>query len=94
MIRVLEGQNFPDTASFVAALNKARLANRQKWIVYIGEVAGVNVELKSFDHGDLQILRADGRDIRMREYGLNVGAWKSEIANNIDKFISRRKESV
>lgn len=91
MIRVLEGQDFSDTASFVAALNKARLQNRNKWIVYVGNVAGVAVELKSYDHRDLQILRANGSDIRRNEYDMNVGGWKAEIATRIDNYIDARK---
>jgi len=83
MIQVLEGQTFTDAGEFVNQLNKARLANKQQWIVYVGTVQGRRVELKSFDHGDLQILRVDGRDVRQLEYGMNVSAWKSEIVERI-----------
>jgi hypothetical protein len=85
MIHVLEGQDFSDAGEFVHQLNKARLANKQKWIVYIGTVQGQSVELKSFDHGDLQILRVAGRDARREAYGMNVGAWKDQIAQAIQR---------
>lgn len=83
MVRVLEGREFEDVDVFVGELNRARLANRQRWIVYVGRVAGRQVEIKSFDHGDLQIVRVDGRDRRRTEYGLNVGGWRHEIATAI-----------
>jgi len=84
MIRVLEGQDFATPQDFVEALNKARLANRKQWIFYIGQVAGHEVQIKTFDIGDLQILRVDGRDFRNKEYGMNVGQWKAEIVERIE----------
>jgi hypothetical protein len=82
MIPVLQGQNFDNAAAFVGALNQARLANKQKWIVYQGTVAGRKVAIKSFDASYPQILRVDGI-----EYGgamdLKVNAWKKQIENAI-----------
>ena len=83
MIHVLENQDFTDAGEFVHQLNKARLSNKQQWIVYAGMVQGKRVEIKTFDHGDLQILRVDGRDMRRLEYGMNVSAWKTEIVDRI-----------
>lgn len=93
MIRVLDGVDYPDAEAFVADLNKARLANPQQWLTYVGQVGGCRIELKTFDKGDLQILRADGRDIRRNEYGMNVGQWKAEIAARIGEAIARRADS-
>lgn len=83
MIHVLKDQDFETAEAFVADLNKARLANPQQWLVYAGRVAGRTVEMKTFGHGDLQILRVDGRDVRRNEYGMNVGQWKAEIVERI-----------
>jgi len=85
MIRVLDGRDYDDADTFVSELNKARLANRKRWICYVGRVGGHLVEVKTYDHGDLQILRVGGRDMRLAEYGLNVSAWKAEIANAITR---------
>lgn len=84
MIRVLFGQDFDTAATFVDALNKARLANKQRWIVYLGTVANRTIELKTFDHGDLQILRVDGVNHAGPSYGLNVGAWKAAIRRAVE----------
>lgn len=83
MIRVLEGRGFDDVDTFVAELNRERLANRDNWIVFVGQVAGREIQIKTYDHRDLQILRVDGRDVRRNEYGMNVGAWRREIAERI-----------
>lgn len=84
MIRVLEGKNYNNTSDFVRDLNKARLQNKQKWIYYIGLVNGRRVEIKTFDCGDLQIVRVNGARANNREYDLSVGAWKSEIEKAIN----------
>ena len=78
MIRVLENQTFTRAADFVEALNKARLANKQRWIVYVGSVAGKQVEIKTFDTGHLQILRVNGIN-HGGDMDLKVGAWKQRI---------------
>lgn len=89
MIQVLEDREFDDAATFVAELNKARLANRQKWIVYQRRVAGMAVAIKTYDHNDLQQFRVDGRDVRSQEYGMNVGAWKAEITGILQRAATR-----
>lgn len=71
--------SFPDAAAFVKAFNAHRLANRHRWIGYVGTVAGRAVEVKSFDHGDLQRLRVDGLDRLEVSYGLTVGGWKDAL---------------
>ena len=78
MIPVLNGQDFADIATFVAALNKARRQNKGQWISYVGNVAGRSVSIKSFDTGFLQILRVDGID-HGGYYDQKVGDWKNTI---------------
>lgn len=82
MIQVLHGQNFQTTDEFIKALNIARLENKQKWIVYVGAVAGKLVSIKTFDTGYLQILRVNGI-----EYGgamdMTVTGWKMAIVKAI-----------
>lgn len=77
MIPVLN-LDFNDTPTFITALNKARLANKQQWITYVGTVAGRKVAIKTYDTGYLQILRVDGI-----EHGgamdLSVSGWKHVI---------------
>ncbi len=85
MIQVLEGRDYDDTAAFVADLNKARLANPQQWLVYMGRVRGHEVGIKTFGNGDLQQFKVDGRDVRGQEYGMNVGQWKAEITRVLDR---------
>lgn len=82
MIQVLQGQDFKTAAEFTAALNKARLANKQKWITYSGMVAGRKVEIKTFDTGHLQILRVDGIN-HWAGMDLKVSAWKKTIEDAI-----------
>ncbi len=60
MIHALAGQNFASAEQFVKELNKVRLANKQKWFQYVGEVNGKQVELKTFDCSYLQIFRVNG----------------------------------
>lgn len=83
MIRVLEGQNFDTATDFTKALNKARLENKQNWIVYVGTVAGRSVEIKTFDIGDLQIVRVEGLQANVKQYDNNVSSWKAEIEKAI-----------
>lgn len=78
MIAVLAQQNFPAAQEFVSALNKARLANKRKWITYSGEVQGKQVELKSYDTGYLQILRVNGIT-HPAPMDMPVGEWKDFI---------------
>lgn len=82
MIYVLEGQSFDSTADFVKAINKARLANGNKWIAYVGTVEGKEVQVKSFNCGYLQIMRVNGMN-----YGggmdMSVTGWKESIADAI-----------
>ena len=78
MIAVLPQQNFSSARDFVQALNKARLANKKKWITYVGQVAGKQVELKSYDTGHLQILRVNGID-NAGPMDMAVTAWKEHI---------------
>jgi hypothetical protein len=59
MNRVLIGENFSDPKEFAKQLNSARLANKNNWFVFSGQVGEKLVELKMFD---LQIFRIDGVD--------------------------------
>jgi len=84
MIRVLEDNPSYDTAAaFVADLNRARLANRRKWIVYFGSVQGVEVEMKTYDTGYLQILRLDGLNYSA-PMDMKPTAWKEFIREAIE----------
>lgn len=78
MIRVLEGQDFDSAEDFVKAINAARLANKNKWIVYVGTVNGKAVEMKSWNTGYLQILRVDGIN-HAPPMDINVTGWKDAI---------------
>lgn len=82
MINVLYGQNFNTANEFSNELNKARLANKQKWIVYAGTVANKRVEIKTFDAGHLQILRVDGIN-HGGTMDMKVGEWKQAITKAI-----------
>ena len=82
MIQVLTGRNYAKSSEFVNELNKARLANKQKWIVYTGTVSNKNVEIKTFDTGYLQILRVDGIN-HGGAMDINVGKWKQAIMKAI-----------
>ncbi len=85
MIRVLEDKpSYPTAAAFVADLNKARLANRQRWIVYTGMVQGVEVEMKTYDTGYLQILRVNGLNIP-GVMDMKPTAWKAHILEAIER---------
>jgi hypothetical protein len=82
MIRVLDGRNYAKSSEFVNDLNKARLENKKKWIVYIGTVANKNVEIKTYDTGYLQILRIDGVK-HWAHMDMKVTAWKQAITQAI-----------
>ena len=58
-MNVLAGIDFQTVEEFVTALNKARLGNKDKWIVYRGHVNGKLVEVKSFNLLN-QIIRVNG----------------------------------
>jgi len=82
MIAVLEGLDFASAKDFVTELNKARLANKGKWITYHGQVAGRGIRLKTYDAGYLQILDVDG----VRHGGamdMKPTAWKESILQAI-----------
>lgn len=83
MIPVLN-LDFNDTPTFITALNKARLANKQQWITYVGTVAGRKVAIKTYDTGHLQILRVDGID-HGSYYDQKVGDWKRVITEAINR---------
>ena len=83
MIEVLSGQDFEDTSDFVKELNKARLANKNKWIFYRGNVNGRRVEIKTYDTGYLQIMRVD--DLHHNApMDMKVGAWKEFIEKSVN----------
>ena len=82
MIHVLQDKNYDKASEFVNELNKARLANKQKWIIYVGTVANRSVEIKTFDTGHLQILRIDGVK-HWAPMDMKVGAWKQAITEAI-----------
>jgi hypothetical protein len=89
MIRVLEEKPEFDTAEeFVKNLNKARLANRRAWIVYVGKVQGVNVELKTYDTGYLQILRVNELNAA-GPMDMKPTAWKEHIKEAIEREAAR-----
>lgn len=83
MIRVLEGQNFTDAKQFVDALNKARLENRHKWIVYVGMVCDRKVEIKTYDHTYLQIFKVDGLN-DPPAMDIKVTVWKNYILERLN----------
>ncbi len=78
MQKVLEGQTFADADSFVAAINKARLAVGKAWFTFVGTVNGKSVAMKSYGHTYLQILKVDGLD-NAPPMDTNVGDWKAAI---------------
>ena len=84
MIPVLNDMDFNDIPTFLTALNKARLANKRRWITYVGTVATRRVAIKTYDTGYLQILRVDGI-----EHGgamdLSVTGWKHVITKAISR---------
>ena len=82
MIQVLAGRNYAKSKEFVNDLNKARLENKQQWIVYTGMVAGQDVRIKTFDTGYLQILEVDGVK-HWAPMDMKVGAWKLAITEAI-----------
>jgi hypothetical protein len=85
MKHVLEDKPFYDNAAtFVADLNKARLANRKQWLVYVGTVAGASVEIKTYDTGYLQIFRVNGLQVPAG-MDMKVGAWRSTIQTAIER---------
>ena len=85
MIRVLEDKpDYPTAAAFVADLNKARLANRKAWIVYVGTVQGVAVEIKTYDCGYLQIFRVNGLDAG-GAMDMKPTGWKETIRETIER---------
>ena len=85
MIRVLEASpTYPTAAAFVADLNKARLANRKKWIVYVGTVQGVAVEIKTYDTGYLQIFRVNGLNAG-GQMDMKPTGWKETIRETIER---------
>lgn len=80
MISVLEHMNFADSISFVKELNKARIANKEKWITFIGVINGKNITLKSFGLY-LQIFRVNG--LNYGRHCNNVADWKKLIESAI-----------
>lgn len=84
MTNVLEGQDFTDAATFVAALNKARLAQPRSWITYVGTVAGKEVRIKTYDTGYLQILEVAGVK-HGAPMDMKPTAWKACITDAINR---------
>lgn len=79
MIRVLEDKGpYADADAFVEDLNKARLANKGQWIVFIGTVAGNAVRIKNYGTGYIQILEVNGIH-HASGMDMNVGKWKETI---------------
>jgi hypothetical protein len=88
----LAGQSFDSAAAFVAAINKARLAYKNRWIAYSGYV-NVNgapqlVEVKSYNTGYLQILRVNGMHYPTG-MDMNVTGWKGAILDAIERGAAR-----
>jgi putative heme degradation protein len=80
----LQGQNFDSAKEFMNAFNKARKANPKQWLTYTGTVAGVKVEIKTFDHTDLQIVRINGLQRCPKQYDMNVTQWREQIEQLIN----------
>jgi hypothetical protein len=78
MNRVLIGENFSDPEEFAKQLNSARLANKNNWFVFSGQVGGKLVELKMFGLY-LQIFRIDG---------VNHGGQEFSKVNLFREFVS------
>jgi hypothetical protein len=73
--------NYPDAASFIAALNKVRLDNPQQWIFYTGTVADKTVSLKTYGHTYLQQFTIDGAAQKTPSMDCKVSAWKLAITD-------------
>lgn len=85
MISVLEGRTFAAADEFVKELNKARLANKNKWIVCTATVEGKEVQIKAYNTGYLQIFRIDGRE-QAAPMDMSISAWKEFILNAFAKY--------
>lgn len=77
MTPVLPDQNFDTVDAFVAAINKARLAHKDRWITYVGQVCGQSVVLKSFNT-TLQRLRVENVNYST-PCDCSVAVWKQTI---------------
>ena len=77
MTPVLTDQDFDTVDAFLAAINKARLAHKDRWITYIGQVCGHFVQLKSFNT-DLQRLRVANVNYSP-PCDCSVAVWKQTI---------------
>jgi hypothetical protein len=85
MIRVLEDRpDYTDADAFVADLNKARLANKGKWIVFVGTVCGNAVRIKNYGTGYVQILEVNGLN-HSPPMDMNVTGWKEAIRKAVAK---------
>lgn len=78
---------FDTAAEFVAALNKARLAVGKKWITYQGQVQGVDVAIKTYNTGYLQICRVNGRE-QGAPMDMKPTAWKEFIQSAIEAQVT------
>lgn len=83
MQKVLDGMDFADAEIFVKALNAARLEHRKHWLVYVGTVAGLAIEIKTYDTGHLQIFRIDGQE-QAATMDMKPTAWKDFIRARIE----------
>ncbi len=83
MITVLPHKpEYSETSDFISDLNKARLAYKNQWIVYVGTVNNHSVRIKSFNTGYLQICEIDGID-HGGAMDMNVTEWKNEICKGL-----------
>jgi len=76
-----------DPATFLQEYNKARLANKGKWIYFSGEFSGVPLQIKSFNTY-IQILKVNdishntGMDLKVRGWKYQIGQALSECINS------------
>lgn len=81
MINVCANQNFDKVDEFVAAYNKARVANKNKWIYYNGMVCGKEISIKSFGLW-AQIFRINGIDYAFNAQS-SVTNWKETLQKSL-----------
>lgn len=84
MTPVLTNLDYADADAFIKALNAARQTNKDRWIVYVGQVAGRAVRIKSYNSGYLQVLEVDGVN-HSPPMGMNVTAWKAAIRDALTR---------
>jgi hypothetical protein len=84
----MEQSHFDTVTEFLMTLNSFRLAYKKKWIAFDGTVATLNVQVKSYDTGYLQIFRINGID-QAAPMDMKPNAWKAFIENALRKALEQ-----